>query len=107
MDAKYFLIQRPQWKNHSVIARQDPADLFNEDLDEIYQDADLPNVGLQETGTTASEFDGALDEPEVEDQDNAMDSEAIKVDESDEDLEPKHRKNTKKVCGRLSFTNHT
>jgi hypothetical protein len=59
----------------------------------------LPNVG-HEAGTTASEFDGALDEPY--DEDEAV--EAIKVDESDEDSEPKYQKNSKKVCRRLFIT---
>lgn len=93
-----FVIQRPQWKNQpvkSVAAHQDPADLFDENLDEIDQDADIPNAGHLDAGTTASEFDGALlDEPEDED----VAVEAINVDGSDEDSEPKHQKSTKKVC---------
>jgi hypothetical protein len=97
-----FVIQRPQWKNNPVknpAADQDPANLFDEDLDEIYQDADIPNVGHHEAGTTASEFDGALDELEDEDEDVPV--KAVKVDESDEDSEPKRRKSTKKVCSQL------
>ena len=68
--------------------------ISDENLDKIHQDADIPNMGHHEAGTTALEFDGALDEPE--DEDEAV--EAIKVDESDEDSKPKHQKSTKKVC---------
>jgi hypothetical protein len=55
-----------------------------------------PDVG-HEAGTTASEFDGALDEPE--DEDKAV--KAINVDELDEDLEPQRKKKLKKVCSCL------
>ena len=111
MDAKYFLIQCPQWKNNSVksAALGDPADLFAEDLDEIYQDPDanIPNVGHYEARTTASEFDGAPDEPDEPDHEDKLEVnvEAIKVDasgsESDEDLQPKRQRSTKKVSSLL------
>jgi hypothetical protein len=111
MDAKYFLIQCPQWKNNSVksAALGDPADLFAEDLDEIYQDPDanIPNVGHYEARTTASEFDGAPDEPDELDHEDELEVnvEAIKVDasgsESDEDLQPKRQRSTKKVSSLL------
>lgn len=52
-------------------------------------------MGHHEAGTTASEFDGALEEPEPEDEDN------VNVDEFDEDLEPKREKSSKKVCSWL------
>jgi hypothetical protein len=107
IDTKYFVIQRPQWKNCPVKTaaahQDDPANLFDDDLDEIYQDADIPNVGHHEAGTTASEFDGALDEPEDED----IAVEAMMVDGSDEDSEPKRKKSSKKVCSRLSITDCT
>jgi hypothetical protein len=94
--------QRPQWKSNPVkaaAARQDPADLFDDDeeLNGIYQDDNIPNV-VHDAGTTASEFDGAGDEAE-EDEDNGV--EAIEVDESESDEEPKSRKSTKKVRSQI------
>jgi hypothetical protein len=98
IDAKYIVIQRPQWKKLPVQSAaatyQDPADLFANDDD---LDVNIPNVG-HEAGTTASEFDGALDD-EPEDEDKPV--EAIEVDESDEDSEPQHKKTSKKVCSRF------
>jgi hypothetical protein len=85
-----------------VAAHKDPDNLFNDDEvhDVVHQDANIPNVGHHEAGTTASEFDGALDEAEAEDTGNGV--EAMEVDESDSDEEPKRRKSTKKVCSRLN-----
>lgn len=106
LDAKYFLTQRPQWKNHSVESA--PVDLFDDNSN--YQDgSDLPKIGY-EGGTTASEFDGALDEqPEDDDEDNV--EVPINVDELDEGSKPKHQKRSKKVCisrfNILSFIVHT
>ena len=59
-------------------------------------------MGHHEAGTTASEFDGAPDEPE--DDDEAV--EAMQIDEPDEDLEQKDQKRTtgKKVCCRLNIS---
>jgi hypothetical protein len=98
-----FVIQRPQWKNYSVkgaAAHQarDRADFFDEDLaEDIYEDANIPNVCHRDAGTTASEFDGALDE--AEDSDGKKGVEAIEVDSDSDssDEEPKRRKSTK-VC---------
>jgi hypothetical protein len=99
-----FVIQRPQWKKKHPVkdaaAHQDPASLFDEDLDDMYQDADIPNAGRPEAGTTASEFDGAPNELEAEDSEEDK-GEAIEVDESDE--KPKSRKSTKKVRSRNSL----
>ena len=104
-------IQRPQWKTRAAIggatAHEDPADLFGEDVDNIdkmYLDADanIPNAGHHEAaGTTASEFDGALDEAGLEDEDAGQ--EAIKYDDSELDEEPKRQKNIK-VCNWFIFS---
>jgi hypothetical protein len=98
-----FVIQCPKWKMPAAFkgaaAHEDPADLFGEDFDEMYldQDANIPNVGDHDAArTTASEFDGALDDAEVEDEDRGM--EAIESDPAELDEEPKRQKNTKKVC---------
>lgn len=75
----------------------DPAHLFDEDM---YEDVVMPNLRHHEVGTTASEFDGALDEAEDEDEGMAE----IGVDKSDEEAsadEPKYRKNAKKVCSEI------
>lgn len=102
-----FVIQRPQWKKKHPVkdaaAHQDPASLFDDD-DDMYHDADVPSAGRPEAGTTASEFDGAPDEPEVNDSNEDKGMEAIEVDDSDE--EPKrHQKSTtgKKVRSRNSL----
>lgn len=96
------VIQRPQWKKQPVKSDaathrdQDPANLFDENSDDIYvyQDTDIPNIGHHDAGTTASEFDGAPDASE--DEDEAV--KAMDVDEPDDSEEPNHPKNTKKVC---------
>ena len=99
-----FCIQRAQWRNHPVedSATQqledpsDPTHLFDDD-DNIYEDADMPNLGHREAGTTASEFDGALDE--AEDEDEGMEDIGVVDDKSDDEAnEPNRRKNAKKVC---------
>ena len=74
----------------------DPAHLFDDD---IYEDVDTSDPGhhWHEVGTTASEFDGALD---VEDEDEGTEDIGVVDDESDEELSvnvPKHRKDSKKV----------
>jgi hypothetical protein len=79
----------------------DPAHLFDDD---IYEDTDMPNLGHhhEAAGTTASEFDGALDDPE--DEDEHMEDIGDVDDKSDEEAsvnEPKHQKNAKKVCNNL------
>jgi hypothetical protein len=81
-----------------------PAHLFDEHLlDDDYQDADIPNSSRHEEGTTASEFDGALDEAEVDDEGE----QEIEADESDEASEPKRQKKAKKVRSQhRSFTDH-
>jgi hypothetical protein len=69
----------------------------------MYEDADISNLGHHEAGTTASEFDGALDE--AQDKDEDMEDVGIIDDKSDEEAsenEPKapkceRQKNAKKV----------
>lgn len=58
---------------------------------------DIPDLDRHEAGTTASEFDGALDEAEDEDPENMADVEDN--DKSDEEGSADERKNVKKVCG--------
>jgi hypothetical protein len=70
--------------------------------DIYYEHADLPDLRHHEAGTTASEFDGALDD--AEDEDKGMEDIGVVDDKSDEEAsatKPKHRKNAKKVCNEL------
>ena len=62
----------------------------------------MPNLGHHEAGTTASEFDGALDAAGDEDE-GTEDIGQVDDKSSDEASadEPKHRKNAKKVCNKL------
>ena len=58
---------------------------------------DIPDPDRQEAGTTASEFDGALDD--AEDEDNPENMEDVEVnDKSDEEGSATKQKNVKKVC---------
>ncbi|KIM35376.1 hypothetical protein M413DRAFT_14555 [Hebeloma cylindrosporum] len=73
--------ERPQWKNHSI---EDPARLFDHEhiSDEDYQNANIPDAQCREAGTTASEFDGAPDDDQ--DEDEGMDGmDDIEGDEKD------------------------
>ena len=96
-----FVFQRPQWKNRptkAAAAHQDPANIFDEDFaNDIYEDANIPNVGHREAGTTASEFNGALDEADDLDGKKCVDAMEVDLDLDKSDEEPKHRKSTK-VC---------
>lgn len=90
-------LQRPQWNKSPVDSDMDVSDpqhLFDNDKHlEDDQDCSFPDY---EPGTTASEFDGALDKDEENEEggDEASDS--------DPEIRTQ-RSSTKKVCLRFNF----
>jgi hypothetical protein len=90
----FICFQRPQWRNHqdadtATQQEVDPtghvslSDNRNDSEVDMYGSADIPDMGHHEAGTTASEFDGALDLPGDEDkvtEDDKFDNESS-VDE--------------------------
>jgi hypothetical protein len=81
VEAKYIVIQRPQWKNHPVkraAAHQDPADLFANDKDLFANDKDL--ITNDEDLIANDEDLNANDEDHANDEDLNVNDEDLNVE---------------------------